>query len=170
LKPHNGRSRIGTSAGIDLSQRDMVCVNEDDSGLITLFRVYPKWIDAKAQFEKELTDPKLRADLLKHNKLYEWYRAGKKIDGKHTPYMSFSTGFRNTDYNRDGTDAEAAAYPNQGGVFRWVGEAFGPRWGFAAIYYQWQAVVIWFPTVLIFAAAALAYVLWPTRAASPMPT
>ena len=55
----------------------------------------------------------------------------------------------------------AAAYPNQGGIFRWVGEAFGPRWGFAAIYYQWQAVVIWFPTVLIFAAAALAYVLWP---------
>lgn len=55
----------------------------------------------------------------------------------------------------------AAAFPNQGGVFRWVGEAFGPRWGFAAIYYQWQAIVIWFPTVLIFAAAALAYMWWP---------
>ena len=55
----------------------------------------------------------------------------------------------------------ASAYPNQGGVFRWVGEAFGPRWGFAAIYYQWQAIVIWFPTVLIFAAAALAYIWWP---------
>jgi putative glutamate/gamma-aminobutyrate antiporter len=55
----------------------------------------------------------------------------------------------------------AATFPNQGGVFRWVGEAFGPRWGFAAIYYQWQAIVIWFPTVLIFAAAALAYIWWP---------
>ncbi|MGA7710557.1 MAG: putative glutamine/gamma-aminobutyrate antiporter GadC [Rhizomicrobium sp.] len=55
----------------------------------------------------------------------------------------------------------ASAFPNQGGVFRWVGEAFGPKWGFAAIYYQWQAIVIWFPTVLIFAAAALAYILWP---------
>jgi putative glutamate/gamma-aminobutyrate antiporter len=55
----------------------------------------------------------------------------------------------------------ASAYPNQGGVFRWVGEAFGPDWGFAAIYYQWQAVVIWFPTVLIFSAAALAYIWWP---------
>ena len=55
----------------------------------------------------------------------------------------------------------AAAFPNQGGVFRWVGEAFGPRWGFAAIYYQWQAIVIWFPTVLIFAAAALAYIWSP---------
>ena len=55
----------------------------------------------------------------------------------------------------------ASAFPNQGGVFRWVGEAFGPRWGFAAIYYQWQAIVIWFPTVLIFAATALAYICWP---------
>jgi putative glutamate/gamma-aminobutyrate antiporter len=55
----------------------------------------------------------------------------------------------------------AAAFPKQGGVFRWVGEAFGPRWGFAAIYYQWQAIVIWFPTVLIYGAVALAYVWWP---------
>ena len=46
-------------------------------------------------------------------------------------------------------------------MFRWVGEAFGPRWGFAAIYYQWQAIVIWFPTVLIYGAAALAYIWWP---------
>ncbi|MEP7246444.1 MAG: amino acid permease, partial [Gammaproteobacteria bacterium] len=53
------------------------------------------------------------------------------------------------------------AYPKQGGVFRWVGEAFGPRWGFAAIYYQWQAIVIWFPTVLIYGAVALAYIWWP---------
>ena len=55
----------------------------------------------------------------------------------------------------------AATFPKQGGVFRWVGEAFGPRWGFAAIYYQWQAIVIWFPTVLIYGAVALAYIWWP---------
>jgi putative glutamate/gamma-aminobutyrate antiporter len=55
----------------------------------------------------------------------------------------------------------ASAFPKQGGVFRWVGEAFGPTWGFAAIYYQWQAIVIWFPTVLIFSSAALAYMWWP---------
>lgn len=55
----------------------------------------------------------------------------------------------------------AAAYPKQGGVFRWVGEAFGPRWGFAAIYYQWQAIVIWFPTVLIYGAVSVAYIWWP---------
>lgn len=55
----------------------------------------------------------------------------------------------------------ASTFPKKGGVFRWVGEAFGPRWGFAAIYYQWQAVVIWFPTVLIFAGVSLAYIWWP---------
>jgi glutamate:GABA antiporter len=56
-----------------------------------------------------------------------------------------------------------STFPKQGGVFRWVAEAFGPRWGFAAIYYQWQAIVIWFPTVLIFASAAIAYMWWPQR-------
>ena len=30
-------------------QKDMVCVNLDDSGLITLFRVYPKDVDARVQ-------------------------------------------------------------------------------------------------------------------------
>lgn len=55
----------------------------------------------------------------------------------------------------------ASTFPNQGGIFRWVAEAFGPRWGFAASYYEWQTIVIWFPTVLVFAAAALAYIWWP---------
>ncbi len=97
---------------------DMVCVNPDDSGLITLFRVYPKGVDAEAQYEKELKEPKARSDLVKHNeltkavgdKLFEWFRAGKQIDGKYTPYMSFSTGFRNAEYNREGTDKDAVIY------------------------------------------------------------
>ena len=44
------------------------------------------------------------------DKLFEWFRAGKKIDGKYTPYMSFSTGFRNAEYNLDGADSEAVVY------------------------------------------------------------
>jgi L-2,4-diaminobutyrate decarboxylase len=99
-------------------QADMVCVNHDDSGLITLYRAYPNGVDAKKQFERELTDPKAKADLVKHNKLtkavgdklFEWFRSGKTIDGKYTPYMSFSTGFRNTTYNQDGSDTEAVVY------------------------------------------------------------
>ena len=52
----------------------------------------------------------------------------------------------------------ATAWPQKGGVFRWVGEAFGPRWGFVAIFLIWVESTIWFPTVLTFAWVALAYV------------
>lgn len=46
----------------------------------------------------------------------------------------------------------------EGGVFRWVGEAFGPRIGFLAIFLQWVESTIWFPTVLTFGAVALAFI------------
>lgn len=44
-----------------------------------------------------------------------------------------------------------------GGVYTWVSEAFGSRWGFTAIWLQWIQNVVWYPTVLGFAASALAY-------------
>ena len=44
-----------------------------------------------------------------------------------------------------------------GGVYTWVKEAFGSRWGFVAIWLQWIQNVVWYPTVLAFAASALAY-------------
>ena len=46
----------------------------------------------------------------------------------------------------------------QGGVFRWVGEAFGPRTGFLAIWLQWIESTIWYPTVLTFGAVSLAFI------------
>ena len=49
-------------------------------------------------------------------------------------------------------------WPQKGGVFRWVGEAFGTRWGFLAIWLQWIESTIWFPTVLTFAAVSLAFI------------
>ena len=49
-------------------------------------------------------------------------------------------------------------WPQQGGVFRWVGEAFGTRFGFLAIWLQWIESTIWFPTVLTFAAVSIAFV------------
>ncbi len=49
-------------------------------------------------------------------------------------------------------------WPQKGGVFRWVGEAFGGAAGFVAIFLQWLQNTIWFPTVLTFAAVSLAYV------------
>jgi putative glutamate/gamma-aminobutyrate antiporter len=51
----------------------------------------------------------------------------------------------------------ATGWPQNGGVFRWVGEAFGPRLGFLAIWLQWLESTIWYPTVLTFAAVALAF-------------
>ena len=55
----------------------------------------------------------------------------------------------------------ASTYTNTGGLFRWCSEAFGPRWGWSAMYMDWVMVLIWFPAVLMFAAVALAYIFWP---------
>ncbi|WP_319471968.1 amino acid permease [uncultured Pseudodesulfovibrio sp.] len=50
------------------------------------------------------------------------------------------------------------AFSNKsGGVYTWIKEAFGSRWGFTAIWLQWIQNVVWYPTVLAFAASALAY-------------
>lgn len=51
-----------------------------------------------------------------------------------------------------------------GGVFIWVNEAFGKRIGFLAIWLQWVQNVIWFPTILSFIAATLAYAYDPALA------
>jgi len=51
----------------------------------------------------------------------------------------------------------ATAWPGGGGVYRWVREAFGNSLGFLAIWLQWIQNVIWYPTVLSFAAGALSY-------------
>lgn len=55
----------------------------------------------------------------------------------------------------------ASTWTKSGGLFRWVSESLGTRWGLAAMYLEWQTIVIWFPSVLMFAAVALAYVFWP---------
>ena len=56
--------------------------------------------------------------------------------------------------------AELAAMfaDKQGGVFRWVGEAFGKRMGFLAIWLQWVESTIWYPTVLTFGAVSIAFI------------
>jgi len=56
--------------------------------------------------------------------------------------------------------AELAAMfaDKQGGVFRWVGEAFGARTGFVAIFLQWFQSTIWYPTVLTFGAVSIAFI------------
>ncbi len=49
----------------------------------------------------------------------------------------------------------ATGWPEKGGVFRWVGEAFGPRWAFVAMFMLWTEVTVWFPTGLTFGCGVL---------------
>lgn len=55
----------------------------------------------------------------------------------------------------------ASTYTHSGGLYRWISEAFGTRWGWTGMYLEWQCLVIWFPAVLMFGAVSLAYVFWP---------
>ena len=54
----------------------------------------------------------------------------------------------------------------KGGVYAWVGEALGPRWGFLAVWLQWIQNVVWYPTALGFAAAAAAFAVHKPGAAN----
>lgn len=99
-------------------ENDLVCVNPDDYGFVTLFRVYPGDVDAKAQYQKELAWPDCLDELMKHNrlqakiadKLWEWFRKGEKIEGGYAPYISYTSGFRPTEYNREQSNPNAMIY------------------------------------------------------------
>jgi amino acid transporter len=55
----------------------------------------------------------------------------------------------------------ASGWAETGGVYVWVREAFGKKSGAIAIWADWAENLVWYPTVLAFIAAALAYVLVP---------
>jgi hypothetical protein len=52
----------------------------------------------------------------------------------------------------------------EGGVFAWVKEAFGGRTGFLAVWCDYSENLAWFPTVLSFMAATLAFAINPDLA------
>ncbi len=58
----------------------------------------------------------------------------------------------------------ATGWPKAGGLYAWVKEAFGERSGFLAMWFSWVNNLPYFPTVLAFAAATLAYVIEPSLA------
>lgn len=58
----------------------------------------------------------------------------------------------------------ATAYPNTGGIYIWVREAFGRRAGFVTIWLQWIYNVVWYPTILAFIAATISYLFAPELA------
>ena len=53
------------------------------------------------------------------------------------------------------------AHEGEGGVYRWVSEGLGPRWGFLAIWYQWIENVVYYPALLSFVAGTVAYLVDP---------
>jgi putative glutamate/gamma-aminobutyrate antiporter len=60
----------------------------------------------------------------------------------------------------------ATGWPKKGGVFAWVKEAYGPKWGFLAIWLQWFQSAIWFPILLTFAASTIAFLFNPDLASN----
>ncbi|MCF6764784.1 amino acid permease [Thiotrichales bacterium 19S3-7] len=57
----------------------------------------------------------------------------------------------------------ASSYTNKGqvGIYGWVHEAFGEKIALLAIWFQWINTVFWFPTVLSYLAANIAYLISP---------
>ncbi|WP_319379245.1 amino acid permease [uncultured Methanocorpusculum sp.] len=58
----------------------------------------------------------------------------------------------------------ATGWPQEGGVYVWVKEAFGEKWGFTAIWLQWFQMTIGFISVLTFIAATFSYIIDPELA------
>lgn len=61
----------------------------------------------------------------------------------------------------------ATGWPEGGGVYAWVKQAFGEKGGFTALFCEWSNNLVWFPTVLSFIASTLAFALTPSLSASP---
>ena len=97
---------------------DMVMADPDNTGFITLFRVYPKGTDAREQYTRELQEKDMRAALIAGNrfqqaigeKMFQWYLEGHRVNGRPTPHISYSTGFRTASWNEDGADSEGMVF------------------------------------------------------------
>ncbi|KAI0560857.1 Pyridoxal phosphate-dependent transferase [Gracilaria domingensis] len=102
------------------TEKSMVCVNNDDTGFVTLFRIYEEHEDAQERYERELNDdsPAGKALLAQGNKLQEdvanmmwwWLRSGSQIDGMYGAHITYTSGFRTTTYNDDMGDSSAVLY------------------------------------------------------------
>jgi glutamate:GABA antiporter len=58
----------------------------------------------------------------------------------------------------------ATGWPRAGGMYAWVKQGWGSQTGFLAVWFDWIENVVWFPTVLSFVAATLAYIFAPSLA------
>ncbi len=58
----------------------------------------------------------------------------------------------------------SACFSEESGIYNWVNLAFGERWAFLGIWLQWINTVVWYPTILSFIAATLAFLIDPQLA------
>lgn len=59
----------------------------------------------------------------------------------------------------------SSTWPDEeGGIYSWVKHAFGENVAFFTIWLQWINTMVWYPTILSFIAATLAYLIDPTLA------
>lgn len=55
----------------------------------------------------------------------------------------------------------ATGWQKGGGIYIWVREALGDRWGFFAVWMQWAHNLSWYPVILSFAATMIGFALCP---------
>ncbi len=58
----------------------------------------------------------------------------------------------------------ATGWPDRGGIYIWIREGLGERWGVVAVWVQWAHNLPWYPAILSFVATALTYVIDPDLA------
>ena len=58
----------------------------------------------------------------------------------------------------------ASGCKDKSGIFEWVKQIFGEKWGFLAIWLQWITNLVWFPTILSFIAGLVANMINPELA------
>lgn len=59
-------------------------------------------------------------------------------------------------------------YPNPGGIYGWIKQAFGPRVGLMAVWLQWIYNVIWYPTQMIFVSSLMSSLFFPAFHKDPV--
>jgi glutamate:GABA antiporter len=62
----------------------------------------------------------------------------------------------------------ATNYSKTGGPYVWVKQAFGGKWGLVTIWLLWVYNVVWYPTLLSFIGASIAYLINPALAQNKM--
>ena len=64
----------------------------------------------------------------------------------------------------------ATGWPERGGIFVWVREAFGNKAAFLAVWLLWVENVVWYPTILSFVAGSIAFAFDPGLASNRLYT